>query len=143
MIPGQMWLLIPVAGTVSADVRGTSAGTSASGGAIVAMKIMDIGGSVSLEPGWTSRTIASPSAPLVINGVVFAVATGRPAAVNGRGTGAVVYGLDGTTGKELWNSGTAVAGHMPPRSFWAANSQIVVTDIGGTVYSFGYVMERR
>ena len=42
----------------------------------------------------------SPRTPIVVNGVVFAVAGGNA------GTNAVLYALDPATGKELWTSGT-------------------------------------
>ena len=39
------------------------------------------GGKLSLEPAWASRDLTSPAAPLIFNGVVFALSTGehRPA----------------------------------------------------------------
>ena len=78
-------------------------------------------GALSLEPGWTSRAIASPLPPTILNDVVFAVASGLPpgdaketAAERIKRAGpAVLYALDGRTGKELWNSGTAIASFAP------------------------------
>ena len=50
------------------------------------------GDSGALEAGWTSPEIASPIAPIIVNGVVFTVSNGSPA---------VLHALDGATGKEI------------------------------------------
>ena len=68
--------------------------------AIAAFRVVDKGGAPALERAWTSRKMASPRTPIVVNGVVFALAGGNS------GTNAVLYALDPATGKELWNSGT-------------------------------------
>ena len=47
-----------------------------------------------------SRNMPSPRTPIIVNGVVFALAGGNS------GANAVLYALDPATGKELWNSGT-------------------------------------
>ena len=124
MVPGQAWLL--------ASTRN----------AIVAFKI-DPGDKPLLTPGWTSRTLTSPPAPLVVNNVVFAVSSGQPAAPSGAGSAAVLYALNATTGKELWNSGTALKSYMPGRALWTSNSQVYVGGNDGAVYAFGFPLERR
>jgi len=124
MVPGQAWLL--------ASTRN----------AIVAFKI-DPGDKPSLTPGWTSRTLTSPSAPLVVNNVVFAVSSGQPAAASGAGSAAVLYALNATTGQELWNSGTALKSYMPGRALWTSNSQVYVGGNDGAVYAFGFALERK
>lgn len=124
MVPGQAWLL--------ASTRN----------AIVAFKI-DPGDKPSLTPGWTSRTVTSPPAPLVVNNVVFAVSSGQPAAPSGAGSAAVLYALNATTGEELWNSGTALKSYMPGRALWTSNSQVYVGGNDGAVYAFGFALERR
>ena len=57
---------------------------------------------MTLEPGWASRNVPSPLGPIVVNGVVFAAASGN------RSTRAVLYALDGDTGRELWTSRAAI-----------------------------------
>ena len=42
-----------------------------------AFKLSDQGGKVALEPGWASRDVASRLAPIVVNGMVFATASGE------------------------------------------------------------------
>jgi len=84
-----------------------------------------------------SRALAAPTAPIIVNGVVFAGASGRP---QGRAT---LYAFDGTTGRDLWNSTTAITSTMPPNSLWASNSQVHAATADGSVYAFGFVLERK
>ena len=124
MVPGQGWLL--------ATTRN----------AIVAFKIGP-GDKPSLTPAWTSRALTSPAAPLVVNNVVFAVSSGKPAAPSGAGSAAVLYGLDAMTGKEIWSSGTTLKSYIPGRALWASNSQVYVGGNDGAVYAFGFALERK
>jgi outer membrane protein assembly factor BamB len=124
MTPGQGWLL--------ATTRK----------AIAAFKI-DFSDKPSLTPAWTSRALASPAAPLVVNNVVFAVSSGKPAAASGAGSAAALYALDARTGKEIWSSGTTLKSYMPGRALWASNSQVYVGGNDGAVYAFGFALERK
>jgi len=124
MVPGQPWLL------------------ATTKTAVVAFKI-DAGAKPSLTPGWTSRALTSPGAPLVVNNVVFAVSSGKPATPAGAGSAAVLYALNAMTGKELWNSGTTLKSYMPGRALWASNSQVYVGGNDGAVYAFGLALERK
>src|SRR4051794_753263 len=67
---GTRWLLVPTAGSVGA------------------WKLVEQNGAPSLQKGWVSRDIASPPAPLIVNGVVFAASSGS------RGASTVLYALD-------------------------------------------------
>jgi outer membrane protein assembly factor BamB len=144
--PGTTWLLAPVASPLPAGDWPYVSGRPRKG-AIVAMKVVEAGGKLSLEPGWVSRDLDEPITPLIVNGVVFAVATGRPASAGpggeARGNPAVLYALNGTTGKELWNSGRTITSFVTDHSFWAGNDQINVGTYDGNVYAFGFTMERR
>ena len=57
--------------------------------------------------------MAAPLAPMVMNGVVFALSGGQR---NGRAT---LYALDGSTGKEYWNSGNTIT-RLCPAEVWPA-----------------------
>jgi outer membrane protein assembly factor BamB len=116
---GRPWLLVP------------------GPAALVAFRVVLEGGKVTLQRGWTSRDLVSPTAPIVVHDVVFAASSGRP-------TGsAVLYAFDSRTGRELWNSGKTMTSHIPPGNLWASNSQVHVGTHDGTVYAFGFVLERR
>jgi len=102
-------------------------GTSSN--AVVALKVVDQNGAPALEPGWSSRDITSPVAPMVVNGVVF---TASPR---------VLYALDATSGKELWNSGKAITGAIRGGGLSAGNSQVYLATNDGTFYAFGFPIE--
>jgi outer membrane protein assembly factor BamB len=112
-------------------------------GAVVAFRVRDTAGKLSLEPGWASHNLSAPAAPIVVNGVVFALGTGRPATAGGTGTPAMLYAYDGASGKALWNSGKAMTTFASPGSFWSALSQAYVGTNDGTLYAFGFLDERR
>ncbi len=122
---GTRWLLAPIANGV------------------VALKVVEPGGSLALERGWTAQNVTAPETPIVVNGVVFALATGRPSTPAGHGTPAVLYAYEGTTGKALWNSKGAMTTFASPGSFWSAMSQVYVGTNDGSLHAFGFPDERR
>jgi len=99
---------------------------------IAAWKVADQRGAPVLQPGWTSREIASPLAPIIVNGVVFAVSGSSPA---------VLYALDGATGKELWNSGKALPAAVRNGGLSAIGSQLYLGASDGVFYAFGFPIE--
>jgi hypothetical protein len=112
-------------------------------GGIVALKLTDTGGTLSLEQGWTARNFSVPATPIVVNGVVFGLSTGRPAAGAGVGTPAVLRAYEGTSGKLLFDSKTAMKSSASPGSFWSALGQLYVGTNDGTLYAFGFGDERK
>lgn len=134
------WILVPVSGGLS-GVRATNGAIR--NGAVVALRVRDANGTFSLEPEWTSGDLTAPATPLIVNGVVFTLSTGRPAAAGRSGSPAVLFAHDGLSGKALWNSGKAMTTAASPGSFWSALSQVYVGADDGTVYAFGFLDERR
>jgi outer membrane protein assembly factor BamB len=116
---GTRWLLVPVSR------------------AIVAFRVVQEADRLRLEQGWSSRDLAAPTAPIVVNDVVFAAASGRPQGA------AVLYALDARSGRELWNSGKTMTSYLPGANLWASNSQVHAATYDGTVYAFGFTLERR
>jgi outer membrane protein assembly factor BamB len=118
---------------------------------VVALKVVDVNGQPTLQPGWT-KTMDAPLTPLVVNGVVFAAASGEfhptpgtsmTAAERVRRSGrAVLYALDGTTGRELWTSGNAIASFVHGQALWASIGQVHLGTYDNTVYAFGFSLER-
>jgi outer membrane protein assembly factor BamB len=111
----------------AADTRWILAETS---GAIAAFRVVHKGGVSSIEQAWTSRNMPSPRAPIVVNGVVFALAGGNP------GASAVLYALDPSTGKELWTSGSTITA-AASAGLSAGTGQVYVVTADNTVWSFG------
>ena len=112
-------------------------------GAVVALRVRDVNGTFSLEPEWTSNDLTSPATPIIVNGVVFALSSGRQAAAGRTGSPAVLFAHDGLSGKALWNSGKSMTASASPSSFWSALSQVYIGADDGTVYAFGFLDERR
>jgi outer membrane protein assembly factor BamB len=137
---GARWLLVPVNGRVAGTVATNGAFSS---GGVVALKVTEAAGKIALEPGWTSHNLTAPATPITVNGVVFALSTGRPATASGTGTPAVLHAYDGRTGKPLWTSGKVMTSFASPGSFWSAMGQAYVGTHDGTLYAFGFLDERR
>ncbi len=112
------WLLIPAVGTNSG---------------ITAFKVSG----ASLQKAWTSSvSLTAPSAPIVVNGVVFALNSGSATSP------AVLYALDGATGKEVWNSGKAIKSFVKSAGLWAMSGQVYVATNDAMIYAFGTSMGR-
>jgi hypothetical protein len=151
---GTRWILAPMASTSAADAGPAAqkqpAGRSKATGGIVAFKLVDQGGALTLERSWVSRDMTSPLTPVIFSGVVFAVSSGESRAGGDAKTTAaqrvkasvpaVLYGLDPATGKELWNSGKSITSFA--RGGLAASAgQVYVVTYDNTLYAFGVPME--
>jgi hypothetical protein len=135
------WILLPVKGRLTAASPRNNGAVFA--GAVVALKLADAGGTLSLEPGWVSHDLVSPATPLVVNGVVFALAIGAANTASDRGSAAVLHAYDGASGKRLWNSAKAMATPASPGSMWSGLGQVYVGLRDGTLHAFGFNDERR
>ena len=118
--------------------------------AVVAWKLVEKAGGVALEAGWTSRDMVTPVTPVIVNGVVFALGSGEfrtsdagmtAAQRAAKSTKAVLYSLDATTGKELWNSGDAIGTFVDSGRLAAGGGRIYVGAHDGTQYAFGIGIE--
>jgi outer membrane protein assembly factor BamB len=127
---GTRWLLAPAAGSVAT------------------WKVAEANGALTLTRGWASRDMVSPLPPMVMNGVVFAVSSGEfrgkdatAAQRAQKSAKAVLYALDGKTGKELWNSGTTITSFVHSGGLSGAGSQLYLQTYDGTLYAFGFPIE--
>jgi putative pyrroloquinoline-quinone-binding quinoprotein len=126
------WIVAPIGDTI---VAFTVSGTE--GSAPVATRV------------WQTRPLVSPLAPIVVNDMVFVASSGEfrgegaadPAKVRAdRSSPAVLYALDGVTGKELWTSGTTITS-FARAGLSAGNGQVYVVTYDNTLYAFGIPME--
>ena len=138
---GTRWIVATVSGPVHADTKVAMANGTVSGGTLVAFSLVDQNDAPTLQPQWTSRDLAGPVTPAIVNGVVFALASGE-AKGRGRGSNAVLYALDAATGKELWASGTTITSPVRGVGPSAGDSQVYVAASDGTLYAFGMPIER-
>jgi outer membrane protein assembly factor BamB len=144
---GTRWILATAGGTAG-EVKFTSNGPAPTG-RVVAFTLTDEGGRMGLTPAWQSRDLTSPLAPIVVGDVVFAVSSGEyrggPATLSAaarakRSVPAVLYALDGATGKMLWNSGTRITS-FARAGLAAGGGQVYVVTYDNHLYAFGIPME--
>jgi hypothetical protein len=145
---GTRWIAASVVGGPTAGLAFNSNGL-APAGSIVAFKVVDAGGKLSLAPAWRSPNLVSPLAPLVVNGMVFAVSSGEdragPATLSAaqrrrRSAPAKLYVLDAASGKPLWNSGLTITATARARMAAGSGQVYLVTD-DNQLYAFGIPME--
>jgi outer membrane protein assembly factor BamB len=99
-------------------------------GAISAFKVAANGRAISIERGWASRAMTAVRAPIIVNGVVFALSGGNTT------TNAVLYALDPSTGKEMWTSGTTMTAAAAD-GLASGTGQVYVVTTDNTVWAFG------
>ena len=138
---GTRWIVASVGGPLHSDTKAAMANGAVTSGTLVAFTVVDQNAAPTLQPQWTSRDLASPVTPAVVNGVVFALASGE-AKGRGRSSNAVLYALDAATGKELWTSGTTIASPVRGVGPSVGDSQVYVAAADGTLYVFGMPAER-
>jgi outer membrane protein assembly factor BamB len=128
-----------------------SANGDASHGSVVAFKIEDRNGSPALVPQWVSSDIVTPVSPVTTNGLVFVLSSGespRLAKENGKpysvgdrekmADHAILYVLDGATGKQLFSSGSDANTFSHASGVAIANGRVYFTTHDSTVYSYGF-----
>jgi outer membrane protein assembly factor BamB len=139
---GVQWLLAP-SGSPSLSAGFKTTNGAVANGAIVAWK-MSAGPKASLEAAWVSRDMIAPLPPIVVNGVIFAVASGEyhpgDAAIGNsermaRSSPAVLHALDAATGKEIWNSGKTITSFMHGGGISGAAGQVYLGTHDGTLWS--------
>jgi competence ComEA-like helix-hairpin-helix protein len=118
---GTRWIYAPV-----------WASTKTSKGAIAAFKLDDRNNRLALSLEWTSRDMIAPVAPVIANGLVFALSAGDA------DNDAVFYIVDATTGKQLFTSGADIKGSASEDAGLAvANGRVYFSTTDNTLYSFG------
>jgi len=141
---GTRWILAPVWGAVNPELKIPENNNPAPNGSIVAFKLQDSGGKLVLTPAWVSRDIHSPEQPVITSGVVFALSAGdygrdeRPKS----SAPAVLYALDGATGKELYSTGNQVSAPANLTGVTVVNGRVFFTTTDNTLFGFGIYLER-
>jgi len=141
----------PAALATLLDADGTRWILAPTSTAISAFKVVDRNGIPTLELGWTSRDMMSPLTPIVVNDVVFALSSGEFRAGGTsltaqqraqRSKPAVLYALDASTGKELWNSGATITSFAHSGGVSGGFGQVYVGTYDSTFYTFGFPIEK-
>jgi outer membrane protein assembly factor BamB len=141
---GTRWVLAPVWGALASNLKSLTTNGNAPHGSIVAFKLEEHDGKPMLTPAWVSRDMSSPEPPVITSGVVFAVSAGeytrdqRPVG----SSHAVLYALDGATGKEMYSTGNQVTAPANLTGVTVANGRVYFTTTDNTLYAFGIFLER-
>ncbi len=106
---------------------------AASSGRIMAFRAVEN----KLVPDWVSHDLSTLLAPVVANGVVFALASGEDAISRH----AILYALDAHTGKMLYSSGDAITSSVHSSGLAVANGHICFGTSDNTLYCFGFPIE--
>jgi hypothetical protein len=148
---GTRWALTPFWGPVHPDFKPPIAYGPVTHGAVVAFKVEDVDGKTQLVPAWMSRDMDQAEPPVIANGVVFGFASGENTrqAYADRGladksseriknsTHAVLYALDGQTGKELYSSGDQITSFIHFGGLTVANGRVYIGTFDSVLYCFG------
>lgn len=82
--------------------------------------------------------MVAPAPAVIANGLVFALATGD----SKKNSHAVLYALDGATGKELYSSQNMVRSFSHNGGLAIANRRIYFTTHDNAVYCFGFFADQ-
>ena len=126
------WIYAPVWGPVGSTAQFSAKNGDVSNGGIVAFQLVDQNGHPTLKQAWVSRNIVAPAAPAIANGIVFVLSNGNATSP------AVLYALNGTTGKELYSSGKMATTFSHPGGVAIANGRVYFTTHDNTVYCLGF-----
>jgi outer membrane protein assembly factor BamB len=148
LVPGENFN--PGALATWQDPTGSRYLVAVTGNSVTSWKFTTQSGSMALEKGWSSPDMVAPLTPLIVNGVVFAVSSGEFLSNDSKMTAAqraersvpaVVYALDGATGKMLWNSGKTITSFVHSGGLSGGGSQLYLGTHDGTFYAFGFPIE--
>jgi hypothetical protein len=131
---GNGWVLASISGPVAAAKFAVKNGAVTHGG-VVAFRIEEKDGKLTLAPEWVSQDMVNPSAPRLANGIVVALSQGDAA------THANLLVLDAASGKQLFTSGNTITTYADLAGVSIGDSHVFFTTHDNTLYSFGIGIE--
>ena len=144
---GQTWLYVPMAGPPAADgPKFPLTNGDVSQGSMMAFKVEGDPKTEgpTLVPAWISGNFDHPDPAVIANGVVFSLSNGENAVQRGGEAKrlenthpAVLRALDAATGKELYNSATAISSWVHFSGLALANGKVYAVDHDSYLYCFG------
>lgn len=156
---GARFIYVSVNGPFPADLKLPAGNGATSNGAVVAYKVDDNGGKVSLAPAWVSPDVINPSpASIVMNtppetfagfggaapaasaatpavkagGIVFVLAEGEAGKSHAR-----LYAFDAETGAQIYSSADQIASAANQASISISGGHVLFVTADNTLYSFG------
>jgi PQQ-like domain len=142
---GRRWVFMPMQGPPSkAAPKFKYSYGDAQQGSIMAFLVRtdpDTGKPM-LDPVWISRDLHTPDPPVVANGVVYALETGKNATETRSGgkqpgTNAALFALDAETGRQLYSSEKLIDSFTHFSEPVVAAGKVYVSTWDGKVYAFG------
>jgi outer membrane protein assembly factor BamB len=148
---GVRWVVSPFWGPKHSQFEATYEHGEIVHGGQAAFKIEEVAGKPKLSPVWISEDMNMGDPPVIANGVVFGFGSGentvqRYADMGRRGgtpariaesSHAVLYALDGQTGKTLWSSGDQITSFNHFSGLSVANGRVYIGTYDGMLYCFG------
>jgi outer membrane protein assembly factor BamB len=132
---GTTWILASVPGPLEKGAKFETQNGVAAHGSIVAFKVEEKEGKITLTPAWSSRDLINPAPPVIANGVVIALSEGDAR------NHATLYVLDADTGKELYSSGDAIPTYAHLAGVAVGDGHAFFVTHDNMLYSFGIGME--
>jgi len=136
---GKRWVYASLGGASLPSAKFPAQNGKASDGSIVAFIVEERDGHPTLVPAWISGNIAAPSPVVIANGLVFVLAGGDSDKKNSH---AVLYALDGESGKQLYSSQSLVQSFSHSDGLAIANRRIYFTTHDNAVYCFGFLTDQ-
>jgi outer membrane protein assembly factor BamB len=148
---GTRWVLTPIWGKKHSQFKAPIENGPVKDGAIMAFKVEEKGGKLTLTPAWISRDMNRAEPPVIANGIIFAYGNGEDTDqaypdvglddVASRripgSTHAVLYALDAQTGKELWSSGDEIKSWNHWSGLSLANGRVYIATFDSVLYCYG------
>ena len=146
-VEGQTWLFAPMGGPPAAHgPKFPITNGDASRGSVMAFKVVQEPKTLNpiLEPAWITGGFDHPEPVVIANGVIFALSNGENAVQKGSEQTrfqnthpAVLKALDAATGKQLYDSGSAMTSWVHFAGIAVANGRVFAVDHDSNVYCFG------
>lgn len=143
---GQTWLYVPLGGPQSTTgPRFPVSNGDNPHGSIMGFKVVaeSSAQNPTLEPAWISGDFNPPDPVVIANGVLFALSTGENPVQRGPEDNrlkntrpAVLKALNAKTGKELFNSGSAIQSWVHFSGLAISNGKVLAVDHDSNVYCF-------
>jgi outer membrane protein assembly factor BamB len=144
---GQTWLYVPMGGPpAAAGPKFPLTNGDNPHGSVMAFQVQPGPGTPDpvLQPAWISGDFDLPDGVVIANGVLFALSTGENAVQKGGEARrlqnthpAVLKALDAWTGKELYNSGSAISSWVHFTGLAVSGGKVFAVDHDSNVYCFG------
>lgn len=132
---GTVWVFASVSAGIALHDDGVQLHGATPHGGLVAFRLGDADGKLSLKPVWVSGDMVNPAPPRVADGTVIALASGNAS------THAKLYALNGATGAELYSSKDEIPTYTELSGVSIGDGHAFFTDRDNVLYSFGIGIE--